>query len=133
MSTKIDFEKSGDWRSYTGPRYSAVVGGEKAGVTIYGDYCWVGGSLRGQGRKTRHYDVYARGGDYSRKVGSAFSLKDAQGIARRAIASIGYRIERQDDGTFAVLDACGVKQFESKSFVVACRKFPAATHPADAR
>lgn len=126
MSNKITFEKSGDWKPYTGPRYTAIVGGARAGVTIYGDYCSVGGSLRSQGRKTRFYAVWARTGDFSRRVGDSSSLKGAQEIARRAIASIGCTIERQADNTFAVLDARGNKVYEAGSFVAVAHKFPAA-------
>jgi hypothetical protein len=130
MTSTIAFEKSGQWTSFCGPIYTVVADGQQSRVTIYGAYCHP--NVGHRCRKTKHYTVLSRcGGHYaSEEIGSSFTLKGAQEIARRAVASIGYTTKPQDDGTIAVFDASGVKVYEATSYYTVRAKFPSALRSA---
>lgn len=127
MTSTITFKKSGGWDAFSGPSYEIKADAVRLG-SIIGGYCWKGGGFRSQGRKTRDYTVFVNGCH----VGHVFTLERAKEIARRAVASIGYKTSRQADGAIAVFDTAGNKVYESKSdsyYSVAAR-YPSASKPA---
>jgi hypothetical protein len=115
----VTFTKHGDWSAFSGPTYTIA---EEQTVSIIGGFFQRHQGGHGRGLKTRCYSVFCGGAE----VGTATRLAKAKEIAKRAVASVGFRTVRQADGTLAVLDRGGVKQFEAVSNYVIQSRFPAS-------
>jgi len=125
MTSTITFKKSGKWDSFSGPSYDIKDETARRFGSIIGGYCQTGGGCRSQGRKTRDYTVFVNGCH----VGHVFTLERAKEIARRAVASIGYKTSRRADGDIEVFDTAGVLVYECDSYYSVEAKFPSANKP----